>query len=269
METSIDRTKWYDRILASFIYFTRLPFWRMHEPPKECFAAVMEHWPLTGWLTGGLMAATLYVGSMYLPYMVAVLLAIVVRLLVTGARQEDGLADFLDGFGGGGNDRRRILAIMRDPRTGTYGVVGLVVYILLLAGVLYSMVPKLAAIAILAADPFSKMVTSQLVMMMPYAYREEERPPGTSTAFRKMDMKAGISLAIQGLLPIAAFIWLTDVAWEILFFIPCIIMYFLYLMIWRRLRGYTFGCCGAVSLIIELMIYVIVCATVTTIYDKI
>ena len=91
METSIDRTKWYDRILASFIYFTRLPFWRMHEPPKECFAAVMEHWPLTGWLTGGLMAATLYVGSMYLPYMVAVLLAIVVRLLVTGARQEDGV----------------------------------------------------------------------------------------------------------------------------------------------------------------------------------
>jgi adenosylcobinamide-GDP ribazoletransferase len=65
------------------------------------------------------MAATLYVGSMYLPYIIAVLLAIVVRLLVTGALHEDGLADFLDGFGGGGHDRERILAIMKDSHIGT------------------------------------------------------------------------------------------------------------------------------------------------------
>ena len=42
------------------------------------------------------MAATLYFGSWYLPYMVAVLLTIVVRLLITGALHEDGLADFID-----------------------------------------------------------------------------------------------------------------------------------------------------------------------------
>ena len=27
MQTSIDQTKWYDRIWASLIFFTRLPFW--------------------------------------------------------------------------------------------------------------------------------------------------------------------------------------------------------------------------------------------------
>ena len=46
--------------MASFIFFTRLPFWRLHEPPKESYRTVVEHWPLTGWLTGGIMAAVIY-----------------------------------------------------------------------------------------------------------------------------------------------------------------------------------------------------------------
>ena len=128
MQTSIDQTKWYDRIWASLIFFTRLPFWRLHQPPKECYQSVVEHWPLVGWLTGGVMAATLYFSSMVLPYTVAVILAIAARLLLTGALHEDGLADFFDGFGGGGNDRQRILDIMKDSHIGTYGVLGLILY---------------------------------------------------------------------------------------------------------------------------------------------
>lgn len=120
------------------------------------------------------MAATLYVGSLYMPYMVAVVLAMIVRLLVTGALHEDGLADFLDGFGGGGSDRSRILSIMKDSHIGTYGVLGLLMYELLLITTLCSLSPELAALTILMADPFSKMVTAQLIMMMPYARNEEE-----------------------------------------------------------------------------------------------
>ena len=134
MLTSIDQTKWYDRIWASLIFFTRLPFWRLHQPPRECYSRVVEHWPLVGWLTAGVMAATLYFGSMVMPYPVAVLLAIAARLLLTGALHEDGLADFFDGFGGGGNDRQRILDIMKDSHIGTYGVLGLILYLALLAG---------------------------------------------------------------------------------------------------------------------------------------
>ena len=257
MQTDIDQTKWYDRIWASFIFFTRLPFWRLHEPPRECFKAVVEHWPLVGWLTGGLMALTLWGVSQYMPYPIAVLAAIVVRLLVTGALHEDGLADFLDGFGGG-NDRERILAIMKDSHIGTYGVIGLVIYFLLLATALCSMTPTVAAVTIFAADPFAKMVASELVMMMPYARREDEAK--ARMVYRKIDVKAGISLAVQGLLPIAGFIWLTGIAWELLFFIPCIVMYFLYLLIWRRIRGYTGDCCGAVCLLVELTVILVVCS---------
>ena len=257
MQTSIDQTKWYDRIWAAFIFFTRLPFWRLHQPPKECYQTVVEHWPLTGWLTGGVMAATIYFGSMCLPYLVAILLAIVVRLLITGALHEDGLADFLDGFGGGGSDRERILTIMKDSHIGTYGVIGLILYELLLVGTLFSLTPKMAALTVMAASPYSKMVTAQLIMMMPYARREEEAK--AKTVYRKMDWRAGVSLAIQGLLPMVAFLWLTKVSWELVIFIPCLVMYFLYLLIWNRIRGYTGDCCGAVSLLVELTVYLVVC----------
>ena len=258
MQINIDNTHWYDRIWAALIFFTRLPFWRLHQPPKECYKTVVEHWPLAGWITGSAMAATLYFGSWYLPYPIAVLLAIVVRLLVTGALHEDGLADFIDGFGGGGNNRERILAIMKDSHIGTYGVIGLILYELLLAAALLSMNPELAALTILAADPYSKMVTSQLVTMMPYARQEDEAK--NKTVYRKISWQAGVSLAIQGLLPMAAYIWYTGIRWDLIIFIPALVMYFLYLLIWRKIHGYTGDCCGAVCLLVELSIYLVVCA---------
>ena len=258
MQIDIDQTRWYDRIWASLIFFTRLPFWRLHQPPKACYETVVEHWPLTGWVVGGAMAATLWVGSMVLPYMVAVVLAIVVRLLVTGALHEDGLADFLDGFGGGGSDRGRILAIMKDSHIGTYGVVGLILYELLLTASLLSMSPLMAALTILAATPYARMVTAQLITMMPYARTEEESK--AKTVYRKMDWPAGISLALQGLLPMGLYLWYTSLPWEMIIFIPCLVMYFLYLLIWNRLRGYTGDCCGAVCLLVELTVYLVVCA---------
>ena len=261
MEIPIDQTRFYDRIWAAFIYFTRLPFWRIYEPPKECYKTVVEHWSLTGWLTGGAMAAVLYLGSMYLPYLVAVVIAIIVRLLITGALHEDGLADFLDGFGGGGRNRQRILDIMKDSRIGTYGVLGLIFYELLLGGILYSLPPETAALAIFAADPYSKMVTSQLVMMLPYARKEEEAK--SKTVYRKMEWGAGVSIAFQGLLPMAVFLYLTRLPWTMIIVMPCIVMYFLYLLIRQRLQGYTGDCCGAVCLLVELTVYLMVCFLVS------
>jgi adenosylcobinamide-GDP ribazoletransferase len=75
-----------------------------------------------------------------------------------------------------------------------------------------------------------------------------------------MDWRAGISLALQGLLPVAGYVYLTHVHWELLVFIPCLVMYLLYLLIWNRLKGYTGDCCGAVCLLVELTVYLVVCA---------
>ena len=254
-------TKCFDRIWASFIFFTRLPLWRLHEPRTECYKTVVEHWPLTGWLTGGLMAATLYAGSLFLPYMVAVLLAIAVRMLTTGALHEDGLADFFDGFGGGGADRERILTIMKDSHIGTFGVLGLVLYVMLLTSALFSMSPQVAALTILAADPFAKMLTAGLITL-PYARKEEEAK--AKVVYRKISPLAIVSLALQGLLPMLPLIYhltIYHLPFTILPFIVSILVFsFLYLFIRGRLRGYTGDCCGAVCLMVELSIYLTACA---------
>ena len=254
MEETTVKTRWYDSIWAALIFFTRLPFWRLYQPPQASYKTVVEYWPLAGWLTGGAMAATLYFGSMVLPHAVAVIAAIAVRLLITGALHEDGLADFLDGFGGGG-DRERILAIMKDSHIGTYGVLGLIIYMLLLGTALYSMPVAVAALMILAADPFSKMVTSQLVSMLPYARREEEAK--NKTVYRKPTLAAGLLMSLQGLLPMALMIWLTGISWYLVVCLPVVVMYFLYLLILRKIRGYTGDCCGAVCLLVELTVYLV------------
>ena len=256
MEETTVKTKWFDNVWAALIFFTRLPFWRVYQPPQASYKAVVEYWPLTGWLTGGAMAATLYFGSLVLPWPVAVIAAITVRLLITGALHEDGLADFLDGFGGGG-DRARILAIMKDSHIGTYGVLGLFIYMSLLVATLYSMTPVIAALTVFAADPFSKMVSSQLVNMLPYARREEEAK--NKTVYRKPSLAAGLSLTVQGLLPMALMIWLTGISWYFVIAMPALVMYFLYLLMLRKIKGYTGDCCGAVCLLVELAVYLVAC----------
>ena len=120
-----------NNVLAAFIMLTRLPFWKIKEVPAECFKHVVPYWPLIGWLTGGVMAAVLWLAGQIMPVSLAWILALIARLLVTGCLHEDGLADFFDGFGGG-TTRERTLAIMKDSHIGSYGVIGLICYFLLL-----------------------------------------------------------------------------------------------------------------------------------------
>ena len=146
---------------------------------------------------------------------------------------------------------------MKDSHIGTYGVLGLILYLALLAGALLSLEPRTAALVILAADPYAKMVAAQLILMMPYARKEEEAK--AKTVYRKFDVVTGISLAIQGLLPMGVFLWLTGISWEMVIFLPCLVMYFLYLLMWRKIHGYTGDCCGATFLLVELAVYLVVC----------
>lgn len=254
MQKSQNTSKWYQNAWAALMFFTRLPLWRIYQPPRDSFKAVVEFWPLAGWLTGGIMGLVLYVGAQFLPYPVAILLAIVVRLLITGCLHEDGLADFCDGFGGGTN-RQRILEIMKDSHIGTYGVIGLIMYFALLFTSLLSLSPLTASLLVFTAGAFSKMLASQIVQMMPYARTEEQAK--ARVVYRNISIPSAISLSVQGLLPVVIFIYFIGIPsnWQWMILIPCLVMYFLYLLIWRKLRGYTGDCCGAMCLLIELSIY--------------
>ena len=252
MEINIDQTRWWQRVCAAFIFFTRLPFWRLYKPPRQCYDSVVEHWPLVGWLTGGMMAAILYFGGNVAPWPIVVIVAIISRVLLTGALHEDGLADFMDGFGGGGNYSKRILEIMKDSHIGTYGVLALILYFATFYLCIESLTPTAAALTVMAGDAYCKMLAAQIVMFLPYARTEETAK--NKTIYRKMSIKAGIILFFEGVLPMIPLFWITGIE-TALIFVPCIVMYFLFYLMNRKIQGYTGDCCGALFLLTELSFY--------------
>jgi adenosylcobinamide-GDP ribazoletransferase len=83
-------------------------------------------------------------------------ISVLAGLALTGALHEDGLADTADGFLGG-RDRAEKLAILRDSRHGTYGVLALVLSVLLRAAALADIGDVIhGALALIAAHAASR-----------------------------------------------------------------------------------------------------------------
>lgn len=121
------------------------------------------------------MAAVLWLAGQIMPVSLAWILALIARLLVTGCLHEDGLADFFDGFGGG-TTRERTLAIMKDSHIGSYGVIGLICYFLLLLQ-LHHLPLGLLCILVLSGDCWSKFCASQIVnyLLCPERGRQQKQ----------------------------------------------------------------------------------------------
>ncbi|MDR1624660.1 MAG: adenosylcobinamide-GDP ribazoletransferase [Tannerellaceae bacterium] len=237
------------QLLAAFIFFTRLPFGRLAAIPAEKFKRIIPYWPLTGWLTSGCSVFVLYVTSLLLPYGIALLFAMIARLLLTGCLHEDGLADFFDGFGGG-SSRERILAIMKDSHIGTYGVAGLLFYFALFYALLSHLPLELAGAAILAGDPFAKGVSSMIVNRLPYARSEEEAK--SKAVYPKMSAGDCAICILFASLPL---IGLPAPRYLLATLLPVISWCFLTWLMKKKIQGYTGDCCGALFLLCEIGFY--------------
>lgn len=238
-------------IAAAFVFFTRLPFWRLKafEVPNECYRQVINYWPVAGWLTAAVMAGALWLSSLFLPMQPAVILAIVSRLLITGGLHEDGLADFFDGFGGG-RTRERILEIMKDSHIGTYGVLGLIFYFLFFYNMLCLIGLPLVCLVILSADPLCKFISSLITLFLPYARTAETSK--IKVVYKIMSVKPFIVSAVFGLLPLIIF--LNCRVWLAVIF-PIVVFALLVLIMKKRIGGYTGDCCGAMCLLTELSFF--------------
>jgi len=86
--------------------------------------------PLVGALLGAVYTGLAYATVAHLPTTVIAVLIVAAEALLTGALHMDGLADAVDGFGGG-RTREDKLRIMRDHVIGSYGAVALILMVLL------------------------------------------------------------------------------------------------------------------------------------------
>lgn len=113
-----------DAFLLAVQFLTRWPVRVSGVFSEERLSAMVRYYPLVGALIGAFAGGVFWLAHLVFPMSLAVVLSTAASLLATGALHEDGFADVCDGFGGG-TDREKTLAIMRDSRLGTYGVAGL------------------------------------------------------------------------------------------------------------------------------------------------
>ena len=120
--------RWLSALATAAQFLTRLPIPGGASADPSRFDADMPRalilLPLVGGLIGGTTALVLWLASRFWPVPLAVLLALAIEALLTGALHEDAVADFCDAFGGGrtGDD---VLRILKDSRIGSYGLLGL------------------------------------------------------------------------------------------------------------------------------------------------
>ena len=151
-------------------FYTRLPVpFRGRE--DRAFADSQWAAPLAGAVVGLACGGLLWLASaLGLPAPVAAALALAFGVVLTGALHEDGLADTADGFGGGRN-REDKLAIMRDSRTGSYGVVAICLSLLIrwtALAALAAAAPAVALLALVAAHAASRAVLpAMLAALLP------------------------------------------------------------------------------------------------------
>jgi adenosylcobinamide-GDP ribazoletransferase len=142
--------------MAATSFFTRLPIdaARHHAWPLDDSAWAF---PLVGAGIGAAAALAFLLAQLLgLGDWPAALLAVLSALALTGALHEDGLADTADGFLGG-HDREAKLAIMRDSRHGTFGVLAIAFSIVLRAAALASIGDAIhAGLALIAAHAVSR-----------------------------------------------------------------------------------------------------------------
>lgn len=115
---------------TALMFYTRIPCPSWVDHSQEYLNKATKYFPLIGWIVVGITALVFWLSTFLFPVNISVVLNMAAGVLVTGAFHEDGFADMCDGFGGGWT-KLKILDIMKDSRSGAYGVIGTILIFLM------------------------------------------------------------------------------------------------------------------------------------------
>lgn len=238
------------RIAVQFL--TRIPVGSPRYTEGDLRAATGA-FPLVGLLVAAIVIAVRWLAGLALPDVAATVAAIAAGAITTGAFHEDGLADTFDGLWGGRIPEER-LAIMRDPRLGTYGTLALII----------AFAAKLTLLAPLGLGAFAAAVASGAVLgrasSLPLL-RWMPAAPASSAALAGVPSTAG--LAVAGLtvaltLAVACGPW----GWLPLV-VGAVLTRLCAAVIHAKIGGLTGDVLGATNQLVELVVFVCVAALAT------
>lgn len=234
-------------ILTALAFLTRIPVPAWVGYADSQLNQSVRYFPLIGLLVGAILAGVYSLATLFWPPALALLLALVFGVLLTGAFHEDGLADFYDGVFGGLTVERR-LEIMKDSRVGTYGVLALLAVLGLKFTALLSVPTASVPLMLIAGHGLSRAFAVSFIYTHDYA---------RSSGGKVQVVAQGLSLPALGL---ALLIGLLPLQW-----LPVSVMWLLLplllLRLWlshtltTKLRGYTGDALGAAQQLSETIFY--------------
>jgi adenosylcobinamide-GDP ribazoletransferase len=181
-------------------FLTILPVPRRQTAADPELAAAMAWFPLVGLLLGGVLTLAAQGLSQILPAPATAALVVTLLAAITRALHLDGLADTLDGLGGG-QTREASLRIMKDHAVGAFGAVGLVLALLLKYSLVLGLLEVGGITFLLLFPVISRSAMVLLAYLSPYA-----RPEGglgeamtTLTTGRTLVLAGGSTVLIVAL----------------------------------------------------------------------
>ncbi len=237
--------------ITALQFLTVFTIRKEHDVDENDLARSMVYFPFVGFVIGIILvyANKLFLG--FVPDTIANIFLILLSVLITRALHIDGLADSVDGIMGG-KDRESRLAIMKDSRIGTAGVLSILFVLLIKYVCLNNLFDEHKTAALLTAPAFSRW--SQMLMMFQADYGRED---GMGKAFVGHVRLGGLIAASVVSLGISAFVIVNEPRTVALAVgIPCAVALFTVLWRWyivRKVGGVTGDSVGAVSEMTEAL----------------
>jgi adenosylcobinamide-GDP ribazoletransferase len=239
--------------LTAVMLFTRIPI-RFSNFDNADLNKATRYFPLVGILVGAVGALVFWLSDILLPLEVALLLSMASTILLTGAFHEDGLADAVDGLGGGWS-KEQVLTIMVDSRIGSYGAIGLVMVLLTKYQSLSYQTAALIPVSLLAGHALSRLCAVLVMYTQTYVKAEgKSKPLATQLNISELIIATFFGLVPMAFLEIRFLAALVPVAMVWLWFSA---------KIKSRIGGYTGDCLGAMQQLTEIAFYVGLLASTT------
>ncbi len=224
-------------------FLARVPMLARIDYSQTLMNRCSVYFPLVGLLLGVVYAGLFAVLNGYWSTGISVALVLAFHLWITGAFHEDGLADSVDGLGGGYTVARR-LEIMKDSRIGTYGAVALIMA-LALKGLLLSDAEPVW-LALLLSPMISRLAPLWLMLFLPYVTdpdASKSKPVAEGFSAQRLGVATAMTVIVAALagalVPALLAVALVPLLWGG--------------YLWRQLRGYTGDALGASVVLCELV----------------
>jgi adenosylcobinamide-GDP ribazoletransferase len=187
----------------AFAFLTRLPLAPDRDPSGAELAGSLPYYPLVGLLVGALPLAVA-AGLMRWTSAGAELsaaLMLLAMVLLTGALHLDGLADAVDGLGGGTN-KEDALRIMREGPLGPFGAVALALDLLLRWQASALLLSQGRLHLLLLAPVIARAALVVVILAFPYA-RKEGKAGSFFLGSKPRHLSAALLAALAVGLPLA------------------------------------------------------------------